>query len=85
MTFQEVIFALEQFWAHRGCVIEQPYDVEVGAGTMCPATFLRVLGPEPWLIGYVQPSRRADDGRYVAYIRPTHHDPNPSAGARAAG
>jgi len=64
MTFQEVIFALEQFWAHRGCVIEQPYDTEVGAGTMCPATFLRVLGPEPWRVGYVQPSRRADDGRY---------------------
>ena len=64
MTFQELIFALEQFWAHRGCVIEQPYDVEVGAGTMCPATFLRVLGPEPWRVGYVQPSRRADDGRY---------------------
>ncbi len=64
MTFQEVIFALEQFWAHRGCVIEQPYDVEVGAGTMCPATFLRVLGPEPWRAAYVQPSRRADDGRY---------------------
>jgi len=62
--FQEVIFALEQFWASRGCVIEQPYDVEVGAGTMCPATFLRVLGPEPWRVGYVQPSRRADDGRY---------------------
>ncbi len=64
MTFQEVIFALEQFWAHRGCVVEQPYDVEVGAGTMCPATFLRVLGPEPWRVAYVQPSRRADDGRY---------------------
>jgi glycyl-tRNA synthetase alpha chain len=64
VTFQEVIFALEQFWAHRGCIIEQPYDVEVGAGTMCPATFLRVLGPEPWRVAYVQPSRRADDGRY---------------------
>ena len=64
MYFQEVIFALEQFWASRGCVIEQPYDVEVGAGTMCPSTFLRVLGPEPWRVGYVQPSRRADDGRY---------------------
>jgi glycyl-tRNA synthetase alpha chain len=64
LTFQEVIFALEQFWAHRGCVIEQSYDVEVGAGTMCPATFLRVLGPEPWRAAYVQPSRRADDGRY---------------------
>jgi len=64
VTFQEVIFALEGFWADRGCVMEQPYDVEVGAGTMCPATFLRVLGPEPWRVAYVQPSRRADDGRY---------------------
>lgn len=64
MTFQEIISSLEQFWASRGCVIEQPYDVEVGAGTMCPGTFLRVLGPEPWRGAYVQPSRRADDGRY---------------------
>ncbi len=64
MTFQEIIFALQQFWASRGCLIEQPYDVEVGAGTMCPATFLRVLGPEPWRAAYVQPSRRAQDGRY---------------------
>jgi len=64
VTLQQIIFALEQFWASRGCLIEQPYDVEVGAGTMCPSTFLRVLGPEPWRVGYVQPSRRADDGRY---------------------
>ena len=64
MTFQEIISSLEQFWTSRGCVIEQPYDVEVGAGTMCPGTFLRVLGPEPWRAAYVQPSRRADDGRY---------------------
>jgi len=64
VTFQEIMIALSRFWAERGCVIEQPYDVEVGAGTMCPATFLRVLGPEPWRVGYVQPSRRADDGRY---------------------
>ncbi len=64
MTFQEIISSLEQFWSSRGCVIEQPYDVEVGAGTMCPGTFLRVLGPEPWRVAYVQPSRRADDGRY---------------------
>ena len=64
MTFQEIISSLEQFWASRGCVIEQPYDLEVGAGTMCPGTFLRVLGPEPWRAAYVQPSRRADDGRY---------------------
>jgi glycyl-tRNA synthetase alpha chain len=64
VTLQQIIFALEQFWESRGCLIEQPYDVEVGAGTMCPSTFLRVLGPEPWRVGYVQPSRRADDGRY---------------------
>lgn len=64
MTFQEIIFALQSYWASQGCVIEQPYDVPVGAGTMCPATFLRVLGPEPWRVAYVQPSRRADDGRY---------------------
>ncbi len=64
MYLQDLIFALERFWASRGCLIQQPYDVEVGAGTMCPATFLRVLGPEPWNVGYVQPSRRADDGRY---------------------
>lgn len=64
MTFQDVIFALQRYWAARGCVIEQPYDVEVGAGTMHPATFLRALGPEPWRVGYVQPSRRPVDGRY---------------------
>lgn len=64
MTFQEVIFSLERYWAARGCVIEQPYDVEVGAGTMHPATFLRALGPEPWRVGYVQPARRPGDGRY---------------------
>jgi len=64
VTFQQIISALEQFWAGRGCLIEQPYDLEVGAGTMCPATFLRVLGPEPWRVAYVQPSRRAQDGRY---------------------
>jgi len=64
MTFQELIFALQQFWADRGCVIAQPYDCEVGAGTMCPDTFLRVLGPEPWNVAYVQPSRRPGDGRY---------------------
>ena len=64
MTFQDVVFALRSFWASRGCVIEEAYDLEVGAGTMCPATFLRVLGPEPWRVAYVQPSRRPDDGRY---------------------
>ena len=64
MTFQELILSLEQFWASRGCVIQQPYDIEVGAGTMNPATFLRVLGPEPWNVAYVEPSRRPTDGRY---------------------
>lgn len=62
--FQGVILALSEFWAERGCVLEQPYDLEVGAGTMHPATFLRVLGPEPWNVAYVQPSRRPADGRY---------------------
>ncbi len=64
MTFQELILVLERFFAHQGCVIQQPYDVEVGAGTSNPATFLRVLGPEPWNVAYVEPSRRPTDGRY---------------------
>lgn len=64
MDFQELIFALERFWASQGCVIQQPYDVEVGAGTFNPATFLRVLGSEPWKVAYVEPSRRPTDGRY---------------------
>jgi glycyl-tRNA synthetase alpha chain len=64
MTFQEIIIALERYWASYGCVIAQPYDVEMGAGTMHPASFLRALGPEPWKVGYVQPSRRPADGRY---------------------
>jgi len=63
-TFQGLIFALERFWAERGCVILQPYDMEVGAGTFHPATFLRSIGPEPWSCAYVQPSRRPTDGRY---------------------
>ncbi|MBM4351539.1 MAG: glycine--tRNA ligase subunit alpha, partial [Deltaproteobacteria bacterium] len=64
MNFQELIFSLERFWADQGCVIQQPYDLEVGAGTFNPATFLRVLGPEPWKVAYVEPSRRPTDGRY---------------------
>jgi glycyl-tRNA synthetase alpha chain len=64
VTFQELILALERFWAGQGCIIQQPYDVEVGAGTFNPATFLRVLGPEPWKVAYVEPSRRPTDGRY---------------------
>ncbi|MBE3597643.1 MAG: glycine--tRNA ligase subunit alpha [Limnochordaceae bacterium] len=64
MNYQELIFRLERFWADQQCIILQPYDMEVGAGTMHPATFLRALGPEPWRAGYVQPSRRPTDGRY---------------------
>ena len=64
VTLQEIIFALERFWSERGCLIHQPWDAEVGAGTMHPETFLRVLGPKPWRVGYVQPSRRPGDGRY---------------------
>jgi glycyl-tRNA synthetase alpha chain len=64
LTFQDLLFRLQSFWAERGCVIEQPYDVEVGAGTMAPETFLRVLGPQPYRVGYAQPSRRPADGRY---------------------
>ncbi|HZL26397.1 MAG TPA: glycine--tRNA ligase subunit alpha [Acidobacteriaceae bacterium] len=64
LTFQELLFALQKFWAERGCVLQQPYDLEVGAGTMSPDTFLRVLGPKPIKIAYAQPSRRPADGRY---------------------
>jgi glycyl-tRNA synthetase alpha chain len=64
LTFQELLFRLQGFWAERGCVLQQPYDVEVGAGTMAPETFLRVLGSKPYRVGYAQPSRRPADGRY---------------------
>ncbi|MBK8169153.1 MAG: glycine--tRNA ligase subunit alpha [Sandaracinaceae bacterium] len=64
MTFQEIIFALSKFWADRGCLLVQPYNSEVGAGTFNPNTFLRTLGPEPWNVAYVEPSRRPTDGRY---------------------
>jgi glycyl-tRNA synthetase len=64
LNFQQVILTLQQFWAERGCVLWQPYYTQVGAGTMNPATFLRVLGPEPWNVAYVEPSVRPDDGRY---------------------
>ena len=63
-TFQDLILRLSQFWVKQGCVLQQPYDVEVGAGTMHPETFLRVLGPSPYRVAYVQPSRRPADGRY---------------------
>jgi glycyl-tRNA synthetase alpha chain len=64
LTFQELIEALNGYWANQGCLLLQPYDLEVGAGTFHPATFLRVLGPEPWKAAYVEPSRRPTDGRY---------------------
>jgi glycyl-tRNA synthetase alpha chain len=64
LSFQSLILSLQKFWADRGCLIEYPLDLEVGAGTMHPATFLRVLGPEPWNVAYIQPSRRPADGRY---------------------
>lgn len=64
MTFQELIFRLQQYWADYGCLIQQPYDMEMGAGTFHPATFLRAIGPEPWNAAYVQASRRPTDGRY---------------------
>ncbi len=63
-SFQEIILKLQDFWASHGCLITQPYYTQVGAGTMNPATFLRVLGPEPWNVAYVEPSVRPDDGRY---------------------
>ncbi len=64
MTFQQLIHRLLEFWGEKGCVIQQPYDLEVGAGTMHPETFLRVLGPDPCRVAYIQPSRRPADGRY---------------------
>ena len=64
MNFQELIMTLGKYWADYGCLIQQPYDLEVGAGTFNPATLLRVLGPEPWSVAYVEPSRRPTDGRY---------------------
>ena len=63
-SYQETVLKLKHYWADRGAIIQEPYDVEVGAGTMCPETFLRVLGPKPYRVAYVQPSRRPADGRY---------------------
>ncbi len=64
MTFQDLILSLQHYWAAQGCIIQQPYDMEKGAGTFNPATFMRALGPEPWKVAYVEPSRRPTDGRY---------------------
>ena len=76
MTLQEIVFALERFWSDRGCLIHQPWDAEVGAGTMHPETFFRVLGPRPWKVGYVQPSRRPADGRYEVIFQWRREDNN---------
>ncbi len=86
-TFQDTIFKLKRYWADRGAIIQEPYDLEVGAGTMAPETFLRVLGPKPYRVAYVQPSRRPADGRYgenpnrlykhqqlQVILKPTPHD-----------
>ena len=64
MNFQDIILSLQKFWARKGCILVQPYDIEVGAGTFHPATLLKAIGPEPWRVAYVQPSRRPTDGRY---------------------
>ena len=64
MNFQDMILTLNGYWGKQGCIIQQPYDVEKGAGTMNPATFLRALGPEPWNVAYIEPCRRPTDGRY---------------------
>jgi glycyl-tRNA synthetase alpha chain len=63
-SYQQILFKLKKYWSDRGCVVTEPYDLEVGAGTMAPETFLRVLGPKPYRVAYVQPSRRPADGRY---------------------
>ena len=64
MDFQQMVLTLQKFWSEQNCILGQPYDMEKGAGTMNPLTFLRVLGPEPWRVAYVEPSRRPADGRY---------------------
>ena len=68
MTFQKIIFSLQQFWSSKGCIIGNPYDIEKGAGTFNPNTFLMSLGPEPWNVAYVEPSRRPKDGRYGEHL-----------------
>jgi len=87
LTFQQLLQAIERYWGDRGCVLQQPYDIEVGAGTMHPDTFFRALGPEPWRVAYCQPSRRPVDGRfgenpmrvykhyqYQVILKPAPHD-----------
>ena len=87
MDFQTIILKLQKFWADQKCIMAQPYDIEKGAGTMNPSTFLRVLGPEPWRVAYVEPSRRPADGRYGdnpnALLRITGNPPPWAHGAWA--
>ena len=81
MTLQDLIFKLSDYWAAQGCLIQQPLDIEMGAGTMHPETFLRVLGPQGWNVAYVQPSRRPADGkvhRVAALVLPQRHGQTPS-------
>ncbi|MCP4051153.1 MAG: glycine--tRNA ligase subunit alpha [bacterium] len=73
LTFQEIIFILQDFWNKKGCLILQPYDTEKGAGTMSPHTFLKVLGPDPWNVAYIEPSRRPADGRFAENPNRTQH------------
>src|ERR1035441_4881797 len=73
-SFQQIILTLKQYWADRGCVIQEPYDIEVGAGTMCPETFLRVLGPEPYRVAYVQPSRLYKHSQLQVILKPAPND-----------
>ena len=75
-NFQELILHLQQYWSAQNCVILQPIDIEVGAGTLHPATFLRAIGPEPWNSAYVQSSRRPKDGRYGANQNRLQHSTN---------
>src|SRR6476659_2402857 len=84
VTLQQLIFRLSEFWSSRGCLLHQPLDIEMGAGTMHPETFLRVLGQEPWNVAYVQPSRRPADGRFgenpYRLFRPRHSQAIPNTG-----
>ena len=82
LTFQDTILNLQKFWSKKGCVVLQPYDMEVGAGTFHPATTLRSLGAKPWKTAYVQPSRRPTDGRYGDCLLYTSPSPRDQRGSR---
>ena len=82
--FQTLLLRLQHYWAERGCALLQGYDLEVGAGTMNPQTFLRVLGPEPWNVAYIEPSRRPADGRFGGVVAVSFCAPEGEAAAHAA-